>query len=96
MNLKIRYKQPDGQTSRLLEFPVKDADRDLAQASADFKFAASVAGYGMLLRQSPHAGTLTWEKVLRLAEQGQGTDPDGYRAEFIDLARRAQALRHQP
>jgi Ca-activated chloride channel family protein len=96
LNLKIRYKQPDGQTSRLMEMPVKDMDRDLAKASVDFKFAASVAGYGMLLRQSPHAGTLTWEQVLRLAEQGQGNDVDGYRAEFIDLARRAQALRGQP
>ena len=96
MNLKIRYKQPDGQTSRRMEMPVKDSDRDLAKASVDFKFAASVAGYGMLLRQSPHAGTLNWEKVLRLAEQGQGNDIDGYRAEFIDLARRAQTLRGQP
>ncbi len=96
LNLKIRYKQPDGQTSRLMEMPVKDADRELAKASTDFKFAASVAGYGMLLRQSPHAGSLTWEQVLRLAEQGQGNDVDGYRAEFIDLARRAQALRGQP
>jgi secreted protein with Ig-like and vWFA domain len=96
MNLKIRYKQPDGQTSRLMEMPVKDVDRDLTRASVDFKFAASVAGYGMLLRQSPHAGTLNWEKVLRLAEQGQGNDVDGYRAEFIDLARRAQTLRGQP
>ena len=96
LNLKIRYKQPEGQTSRLMEMPVKDMDRDLAKASVDFKFATSVAGYGMLLRQSPHAGTLTWEQVLRLAEQGQGNDPDGYRAEFIDLARRAQALHGKP
>ena len=96
LNLKIRYKQPDGQTSRLMEMPVKDVDREFARASTDFKFAASVAGYGMLLRQSPHAGSLNWEKVLRLAEQGQGNDVDGYRAEFIDLARRAQSLRGQP
>ena len=46
----------------------------------------------MLLRGSPHKGDLTWEKVLRLAEQGLGEDKEGYRAEFIDLVRQAQKL----
>ena len=46
----------------------------------------------MLLRDSPHKGVLTWEKVLRLAEQGLGEDKEGYRAEFIDLVRQAQKL----
>jgi Ca-activated chloride channel family protein len=96
LNLKIRYKQPDGDRSRLMELPVKDVDHDFAKASFDFKFAAAVAGYGMLLRHSPHAGSLTWEKVLRLAELGQGLDPEGYRAEFIDLARKAQQLSARP
>ena len=92
LNLKLRYKLPDGETSRLVETPVKDGDREFMQASADFKFAAAVAGYGMLLRQSPHRGELTWEKISRLAEQGLGEDKEGYRAEFVDLIRRAQQL----
>lgn len=92
LNLKLRYKQPDGDKSRLIEQPVKDADREFAQAGADLKFAAAVAGYGMLLRDSPHKGDLTWDKVLRLAEQGLGDDKEGYRAEFVDLARTAQKL----
>lgn len=92
LNLKLRYKQPDGEKSRLIEQPVKDADHEFAQAGADLKFAAAVAGYGMLLRDSPHKGDLTWEKVLRLAEQGLGEDKEGYRAEFVDLARTAQKL----
>jgi len=92
LNLKLRYKLPDGTTSRLVETPVKDGDREFAQASHDFKFAAAVAGYGMLLRQSPHAGELTWEKISRLAEQGLGEDKEGYRAEFVDLVRRAGQL----
>ncbi len=96
LNLKIRYKQPDSDRSRLMELPVKDVDHDFAKASFDFKFAAAVAGYGMLLRHSPHAGSLTWEQVLRLAELGQGLDPEGYRAEFIDLARKAQQLNARP
>jgi Ca-activated chloride channel family protein len=92
LNLKLRYKQPDGDKSRLIEQAVKDGDREFAQAGSDFKFAAAVAGYGMLLRDSPHKGDLTWEKVLRLAEQGLGDDKEGYRAEFVDLARTAQKL----
>jgi Ca-activated chloride channel family protein len=92
LNLKLRYKQPDGEKSRLIEQPVKDAAREFGQAGSDFKFAAAVAGYGMLLRNSPHKGDLTWEKVLRLAEQGLGEDKEGYRAEFVDLARTAQKL----
>ena len=71
---------------------MKDGDREFAAAGRDFKFAAAVAGYGMLLRNSPHKGDLTWEKVLRLAEQGLGDDKEGYRAEFIDLTRTAQKL----
>jgi secreted protein with Ig-like and vWFA domain len=92
LNLKLRYKLPAGETSRLMETPLKDGDREFAQASSDFKFAAAVAGYGMLLRQSPHRGELTWEKISRLAEQGLGEDKEGYRAEFVDLVRRAQQL----
>ncbi len=92
LNLKLRYKAPDGETSKLIETPVKDGDREFTQASSDFKFATAVAGYGMLLRQSPHKAELTWEKVSRLAEQGLGEDKEGYRAEFVDLVRRAQQL----
>ena len=90
--LKLRYKLPDGDKSRLIEQAVKGGDLASRAASTDLKFAAAVAGYGMLLRGSPHKGDLTWEKVLRLAEQGLGEDKEGYRAEFIDLVRQAQKL----
>lgn len=93
--LKIRYKSPDGTTSRLIETPVKDTTRGFDQASADFRFAAAVAGYGMLLRQSPNAEGLTWEAVARMAERSQGTDKGGYRAEFIDLIRQSRRLEGQ-
>lgn len=90
--LRLRYKAPDGDQSKLLELPVKDTDREFTQASADFKFTTAVAGYGMLLRNSPYKGDLTWDKVSRLAEAGLGPDREGYRSEFIDLVRRAQQL----
>jgi Ca-activated chloride channel family protein len=92
LTLKLRYKQPDGQTSRLLEFPVRDGDKAYSQASQDFKFAAAVASFGMILRQSPHKGNGTLAGVLELAEEGKGSDPHGYRGEFLELVKQARAL----
>ena len=92
LTLKLRYKQPDGQTSQLLEFPIRDADRAYSQASQDFKFAAAVASFGMILRQSPYKGNGTLAAVLELAEAGKGSDPHGYRGEFLELVKQARAL----
>ncbi len=89
---KLRYKLPDGDTSRLIQLAVKDDARDWKQAGTDFRFAAAVAGFGMLLRDSAHRGELTYDQVMRMAEQGLGEDREGYRAEFVDLVRRAKAL----
>ena len=47
----------------------------------------------MLLRDSPHRGAITWDTVLRMAQQAMGPDPEGYRAEFVDLVRRSMQLR---
>jgi Ca-activated chloride channel homolog len=90
--LKLRYKEPEGNRSRPMEWKVRDEDAALASASADFKLAAAVAGFGMLLQDSPHKGQLTLDDVLRLGEEGLGPDRFGYRAEFLELVRRAKAL----
>jgi Ca-activated chloride channel family protein len=84
LTLKLRYKQPDGDESQLIEHPLT---REMAgqAASADFHFAAAVAGYGMLLRDSKYKGSLTFEAVRRLAGRGRGEDPNGIRAGFISL-----------
>ncbi|MDE2877253.1 MAG: von Willebrand factor type A domain-containing protein [Gemmatimonadota bacterium] len=82
MYVKVRYKDPDGAKSRLLAQAV--ADRS-GTASADFRFAAAVAGFGMLLRNSPHAGTFSLNDVVELAENGKGDDRRGYRGEFVRL-----------
>ncbi|UCE60967.1 MAG: von Willebrand factor type A domain-containing protein [Phycisphaerales bacterium] len=89
MTVKLRYKEPDGDTSELLEYPITDEGWTFADASDDFVFAASVASFGMLLRDSPHKGSSTFEAVVELAEQSVGEDVHGYRAEFINLVRRA-------
>ena len=88
--VKIRYKDPDGTRSKLLEQPVADRVRS---PSTDFRFATAVAGFGMLLRDSPHAGDLTLDDVVGLAEKGKGNDPRGYRGEFIRLVEATRDLR---
>ncbi len=92
LTLKLRYKAPDGDVSKLLEFPLTDTGATWEKSSRDFRFAAAVAGYGMLLRDSPHKGTATWNSVRELAVEGKGEDATGYRAEFITLLEKAKAL----
>ena len=94
-SLKLRYKKPDQDNSRLLTFPVRDDGAACENASEDFRFAAAAAGFGMLLRNSEHRGALTYELVLTLAEQGLGREEEHYRAEFIGLVRKAHALASQ-
>jgi len=92
LNLKLRYKEPDEDTSKLIEQPVMDSFADYSQASDDFKFAASVAAFGMILRGSQHSGNATLDMIEELADEGKGTDAKGYRAEFIELVRKAKNL----
>src|SRR5205823_299569 len=90
--VKLRYKQPDGDTSKLIRRGVVDEGHDIAHASDDFKFAAAVAGFGMLLRDSPYKGGMTYPGVQELGASSQGNDPSGYRREFLELVRKAQTL----
>jgi secreted protein with Ig-like and vWFA domain len=93
LTLKLRYKEPDGKKSKLLEFVQKDSDNKFGQASSDFRFASSVAAFGMLLRGSQHAGDLNWSAVEEFAAGSLGEDPGGYRNEFLELVHRAGELR---
>jgi Ca-activated chloride channel family protein len=95
LTLKLRYKQPDGDTSRLLTVPVKDRDESYARASTDFKFAAAVAEFGMILRDSPYKGSATIAGVREQVRDSLGKDPEGYRAEFLTLVETAGQLSQQ-
>lgn len=95
LTLKLRYKQPDGDKSRLLEFPVTDNGRRFASASADFRFATAVAEFGMLLRDSEFKGNSSYGAVRELAEAAKGADAEGYRSEFLTLVKAAQRLAGQ-
>jgi Ca-activated chloride channel family protein len=102
MQVRLRYKEPDGETSRLLTEAVsavprdesRDESRDEAR-SENFSFSAAVAGFGMLLRDSKYKGDLTTDHVLALANQGRGDDPHGDRAQFIQLVERFRELAQQ-
>jgi Ca-activated chloride channel family protein len=95
MTVKLRYKKPDEDVSRLREFPIVDRGTDFGHASDDLKFAAAVAGFGMLLRDSPYKGSLTYAGVLEIAQPTLARDRAGYRKEFVELVRKAQALTDQ-
>jgi Ca-activated chloride channel homolog len=96
--VRLRYKRPGEQESRLIERAVLGADAfaRLEDASADFRFAAAVAGFGQLLRGGPsggrYTGALDYADVVRLARAACGDDAFGYRGEFINLATTAAAL----
>ncbi|MCA9135896.1 MAG: von Willebrand factor type A domain-containing protein [Planctomycetales bacterium] len=95
MTVKLRYTLPtkeDKGESGQSEFSVKDSPRRLDQTDPDFQFAASVAAFGMLLRQSPHKGKATFEMVQEYASAGAVNDQSGYRDEFLSLVKRAKRL----
>ncbi|MGH6951083.1 MAG: YfbK domain-containing protein [Vitreimonas sp.] len=90
--LRIRYKLPGQNNSRLIERAITDADlvRDVASAPEAARWATAVAGYGQLLRGDPYlGGAYGWEDVITLAQSARGRDEHGWRREFIQLAQRA-------
>lgn len=92
MTVKLRYKQPEGDKSELIEVPVTDMGQTMGDAPQDFVFAAGVTGFGMMLRNSQYSGELTWDMVRALALRGKGEDPLGYRGEFLQLIDKARGL----
>ena len=91
--VRLRYKQPEGDKSTLIERGVVDQGLDYSQASLDFKLASAVAGFGMLLRNSPSKGNLGYPAVIELATPTLAHDPHGYRKEFIELIHKASQAR---
>ncbi|HKP61080.1 MAG TPA: von Willebrand factor type A domain-containing protein [Polyangiales bacterium] len=91
MTIKIRYKRPDADVSQLLSQPVRERAAD-AQASADLRWSAAVACFGMLLRDSEHKGKATLALADSLARGALGADPHGQRHEFVRLIDQARML----
>ena len=92
VTVTLRHKQPSGGKDIVTEHSLDAHVVDWAQAPGDFRFAAAVAEFGMILRDSPHKGNGTLAGVLETAEAAKGADPEGYRAGFVELVRQARAL----
>ncbi len=93
LTVKLRYKKPDENKSELIERAVTDTNATFESAPVDLKFAAAVAEFGMILRDSEYKGNGTLNAVIEWADQAKGKDPNGYRAGFIELVRKAQTLK---
>ncbi|MBN1798404.1 MAG: VWA domain-containing protein [Spirochaetales bacterium] len=92
MFIKFRYKAPDGKESKLLTEPIAYDMITFESTSNNFRFAACVAEFGLILRNSEFKGTASYSQVLELAKRSQGNDKEGYRREFIELVKLAEAL----
>ena len=92
LTVKLRYKPQEAKDSVLISQPVVAADHTLATTSEDFRFAASVAGFGMLLRHPEPPPALTYPLLLDLAKNSRGKDAEGYRSEFLRLLETAEML----
>ncbi|NOR72464.1 MAG: DUF3520 domain-containing protein [Mariprofundaceae bacterium] len=92
--LRLRYKQPDADRSKLIEYPLhkRMIKSSLAKTTDRFRFSASVAAFGDLLRGGEYSGEFTYNDLLNLAGKARGSDRSGYKGEFINLVRSAQAL----
>ncbi len=92
MTVKMRYKQPGGETSRLMELPVADKISNIALNSDNFRFAAAVAQFGMLLRNSKFKQQSSFKLVTELAASAADHDAESYRKEFIKLVKAAASI----
>ena len=92
LTVKLRYKQPDANESKLLTVGVLDKNNRIENASGNLRFAAAVAEFGLLLRDSRYKGAANWGNVSSLAANARGEDLRGYRGEFLDLVGRARNL----
>jgi Ca-activated chloride channel family protein len=95
--LKLRYKAPEGDTSKLMDLPITRslAVPDVAAASTDQRWAAAVAAFGQKLKGSNY-GDMTWSDIRALAQSARGADESGYRAEFMQLIDGAAVLMPDP
>jgi len=92
MTLKLRYKKPDGNTSKLITTSIIDKNKDWESTSENFRWSAAVAEFGMLLRESKFSQDADISSVLELAKNARGADEEGYRREFIRLVESSRFL----
>jgi len=87
MTIKLRYKKPDSDVSKLIVHALNDESVALNKTSDNFRWSASVAAFGMLLRESEYVKDFTYDAVVQLAQGAKGIDKEGYRGEFINMVK---------
>lgn len=92
MEVRLRFKHPKDTTSNLLGKIVVDSTATIETASQNFRFSASVAEFGLLLRNSRYKSAADYGHVLTLATGATGKDDEGYRTEFLELVKKAQTI----
>ncbi|MBN1252071.1 MAG: VWA domain-containing protein [Bacteroidales bacterium] len=92
MTIKLRYKEPDGAISKLIKNKISEKDIKQGNTSQNFKWAAAVSEFGLILRNSEFKGTSSYKHILELAKASKGNDDEGYRAEFIKLVETSELL----
>lgn len=93
MNIKLRYKAPNDDVSKLITWPVKDDNKNWQDASGNFKLSVAVAEFGLLLRESAYKQNSSFEQTLVLAKNSADDDENGYRSAFIKLVQQAAILK---
>ena len=92
MTIKLRYKEPVGEVSKLINHPVIDSQLKLVNTSDNFRFSAAVAEFGLLLRDSEYKQQSSFSQVASLAKSASGKDENGYRSEFVRLVESATSF----
>jgi Ca-activated chloride channel family protein len=93
LTVKLRYKEPKEDVSKLLTIGLIDQNKSIESASENLKFAASVVQFGLLMRNSRFKGSSNFQNVMNLANSAKGNDLKGYRGDFVDLVQKAGRLR---
>ena len=94
--MKLRYKLPDASASTRMDLPVVAKDITPSEPTESFRFASAVVEFALLMKDSAHKGSASFDAVIKRARAAKGRDDDGWRAEFIRLVETAQLLGHFP
>ena len=92
MNIKFRYKEPDGEVSKLIQHPIIDRDYPIQTTSENLRFATAVAAFGMILRNDELKEKCSYKLVKSLASTSMVHDENGYKKEFVQMVEKAQKL----
>ena len=93
LTVKLRYKEPDGNESKLLTMGLLDRNSAFEEASDNLRFASAVAGFGMLLRESNYKGAADFNNIWQIANSSRGNDLKNYRSEFLEMIEKAQRMK---